>query len=112
MSIMATTDDAEYALRVQAFARELRRLHREAGEPSLRDLQRSIVDYYRDRRQTFSGSRSSISRYLNGKSLPRGAFIDAFLDALNLSSASNRARLIALRTAAREVRDPIDADFI
>lgn len=39
---------------------------------------------------------------VNGKTLPGGGFIEAFLRVLNMDRGENRERLIELRNAARE----------
>jgi hypothetical protein len=112
MTITMTTtggDNAEYEARVRAFARELKLIYRQAGEPPLRDLQRALDrDMSEDPFNQFPSSRASISRYLSGKALPRGSFIDAFLRVLPLNDRKehHRERLIVLRNAARDVIDP------
>lgn len=107
MITMTVVDNAEYSARVQAFARELKLIYRQAGEPPLRDLQRALDrDMSSDSFNRFPSSRASISRYLSGKSLPRGGFIEAFLRVLDMDHGENHERLIALRNAAREAIDP------
>jgi hypothetical protein len=106
MSTMTGIDNAEYSARVQAFARELKLIYRRAGEPPLRDLQRALDLAAPSSFNRFPTSRASISRYLSGKALPRGGFIEAFLQVLNMNRDGNHDRLIELRNAARDVIDP------
>ena len=111
MSVMTTVDDAEYAVRLAAFASELRRIYRNGGEPSLRDLERALESVRRadaeSGRYEFASpiSRATISRYLTGKALPRGRFIEIFLEVLDMNRDGNLERLRTLRTAVREAAD-------
>lgn len=92
---MDTHHDA-YREKLAAFGRQLKRIHRDAGEPSLRSLAKQM-----------GYGHATIHRHLNGQTLPRGEFISDFLTALNVNTGDLYPRLLAARNEIRELIDPI-----
>lgn len=93
-----------YRLKVAEFSRLFLRVHREAGEPSYRDVAMELGPYC---------SPASVYRYLNGEILPRWGFVSRYLEAYQheLDTLGDEKRELKQRwLAAREALKPINGE--